>query len=137
MHDDHSDGHHHHGHHPEPETYAALRTKAIESLLAEKGLISTDAIDLRALIDARKRKRFLKKVFKKDEAHFDASIDTLNAMTSWKEASVFIDEIFIMNDVDPFSKDAIRFTDLVYSRFFPASSESREEEVSVPPPEDE
>ena len=99
--------------------------------------ISADAIDLRALIDARKRKRFLKKVFKKDEAHFDASIDTLNAMTSWKEASVFIDEIFIMNDVDPFSKDAIRFTDLVYSRFFPASSESREEEVSVPPPEDE
>jgi len=108
-----------------------------EEANAEKGLISTDAIDLRALIDARKRKRFLKKVFKKDEAHFDASIDTLNAMTSWKEASVFIDEIFIMNDVDPFSKDAIRFTDLVYSRFFPASSESREEEVSVPPPEDE
>ena len=45
MHNDHNDGHHQHGHHPEPETYAALRTKAIESLLAEKGLISTDAID--------------------------------------------------------------------------------------------
>jgi nitrile hydratase subunit alpha len=37
---------HQHGHHPEPESYAALRTKAIESLLVEKGLISTDAIDL-------------------------------------------------------------------------------------------
>ena len=36
----------HNGHHPEPETYPALRTKAIESLLVEKGLISSDAIDL-------------------------------------------------------------------------------------------
>ena len=49
MHDDHNgheDGHHHHGgHHPEPESYPALRTRAIESLLAEKGLIASDAID--------------------------------------------------------------------------------------------
>ena len=32
-------------HHPEPESYAALRTKALESLLIEKGVISTDAVD--------------------------------------------------------------------------------------------
>ena len=37
--------HEHSGHHPEPETFAALRTKAIESLLVEKGLIYSDAID--------------------------------------------------------------------------------------------
>jgi nitrile hydratase len=36
------DGHHHH---PEPEAYASIRTKALESLLIEKGLVSTDAID--------------------------------------------------------------------------------------------
>jgi len=36
-----SDGHHH----PEPEPYAALRTKALESLLVEKGFIVSDAID--------------------------------------------------------------------------------------------
>ena len=33
-------------HHTEPESYPALRTRAIESLLIEKGLISTDAIDV-------------------------------------------------------------------------------------------
>ncbi len=38
--------HDHHGYHPEPESPAAIRTRAIESLLVEKGLISTDAIDL-------------------------------------------------------------------------------------------
>jgi len=32
-------------HHPQPEPYAAIRTKALESLLVEKGLVSTDAID--------------------------------------------------------------------------------------------
>lgn len=32
-------------HHPEPESYASLRTKAIESLLVEKGVIASDAID--------------------------------------------------------------------------------------------
>ena len=40
-------GNHSGEHHPEPQPYAALRTKAIESLLVEKGLISTDAIDAR------------------------------------------------------------------------------------------
>lgn len=37
-------------HHPEPEPYASLRTKALESLLVEKGLIASDAID--ALVQA-------------------------------------------------------------------------------------
>ncbi len=33
------------GHHPEPEPYPALRARALEALLVEKGLISTDAVD--------------------------------------------------------------------------------------------
>jgi nitrile hydratase len=37
-------------HHPEPESYASLRTKALESLLVEKGILTTDAID--ALVQA-------------------------------------------------------------------------------------
>jgi len=43
-----SDQHDHNGeshHHPEPQSYAALRTKAIESLLIEKGLLSSDVVD--------------------------------------------------------------------------------------------
>ncbi|MDA0769071.1 MAG: nitrile hydratase subunit alpha [SAR202 cluster bacterium Casp-Chloro-G4] len=34
-------------HHPEPESYAAIRARAIESLLVEKGLIASDAVDAR------------------------------------------------------------------------------------------
>ncbi len=36
---------HGHDHFPEPEPYEALRTRALESLLVEKGLVTTDAID--------------------------------------------------------------------------------------------
>jgi nitrile hydratase len=38
----HADGH---GHQPRPEPLVALRTKAIESLLIEKGLLSSDLVD--------------------------------------------------------------------------------------------
>src|SRR5438270_13387026 len=38
-------GMHHDSHQAGTESYAALRTKALESLLVEKGLISTDVID--------------------------------------------------------------------------------------------
>lgn len=38
-------GNHHDHHHPGPESDAALRTKALESLLIEKGIITTDVLD--------------------------------------------------------------------------------------------
>jgi nitrile hydratase len=34
-----------HDHHPRPDSVLALRARALEALLAEKGLVSTDAID--------------------------------------------------------------------------------------------
>jgi nitrile hydratase len=38
-------GNHDGGHHGEPESHAALRARALESLLAEKGLTSSDVVD--------------------------------------------------------------------------------------------
>ncbi len=38
-------GGHDGSHHPDPEPYAASRTKALESLLVEKGLVASDVID--------------------------------------------------------------------------------------------
>jgi nitrile hydratase subunit alpha len=40
-----SGDHHDGGHHPEPESYVALRTKALESLLIEKGYLTGDLVD--------------------------------------------------------------------------------------------
>jgi nitrile hydratase subunit alpha len=45
-HDDHDHDHDHHDHHNRPPSDTALRVKAIESLLVEKGLIEPEALDL-------------------------------------------------------------------------------------------
>jgi nitrile hydratase len=51
MSDEHGHTHDHESpHHPEPLSYPAARAKAIESLLIEKGIISTDVVD--ALVQA-------------------------------------------------------------------------------------
>jgi nitrile hydratase subunit alpha len=42
---DHGEHGHSHAHHPEPLSPAALKTKAVEALLIEKGLLATDAVD--------------------------------------------------------------------------------------------
>ncbi len=69
------------------------------------------------LIDDDERKRFVRRLFNGDMAYYNIVIETLNKMTSWKEASLYIDEIFLMNGVDPYSTDSVNFTDKVYTRF--------------------
>jgi hypothetical protein len=73
--------------------------------------------DLRKIIDSAEHKRIIKKIFKKDEVEFTAAILKLNKFQSWKEAATFLDEIFISNDIDPDSKDAMKFADIVYKRY--------------------
>jgi len=45
MHDHSHDHGHDHGHHERPATESELRARALETLLVERGLVSTDAID--------------------------------------------------------------------------------------------
>lgn len=89
---------------PEPAVKRSVNSRSIHDLISEED-----------------RKRFVKKIFLKDERQFEATIASLNGMTSWKQASIFIDEIFIAHEVDPYSSEAVRFTDLVYQHFFPTS----------------
>jgi len=78
--------------------------------------------NLHECISDEERRRFLKKIFKKDEAYYRSSIDALNGIPSWKEASQYIDKIFISNDVDPYSGEAMRFSEIVRQRYFPKPS---------------
>jgi hypothetical protein len=70
-------------------------------------------------IDDDERRRFVRKIFLNDETSFDHSIDSLSALPAWKEASTFIDEIFIRNDIDPYSSDAERFVRTIFEQFHP------------------
>ena len=83
--------------------------------------ISTDQplADLDSLIQGRTKKKILKKLFKKKADEYNSFIDIINQHTTWKDASVMIDEEFYERRINPYSKEAIIFSDLIYIRFFP------------------
>ena len=73
--------------------------------------------EVHALFDESDIKVFTKRIFRKDSVEFRNALDRLNTATTWLEASLLLDQIFMENNVDPFSKEAIRFTNKVYSRY--------------------
>jgi hypothetical protein len=73
--------------------------------------------EVHSLFEEHEIKVFTKRIFRKDSVEFRNALDRLNAAMSWLEASLLLDQIFLENDVDPFSKEAIRFTNKVYSRY--------------------
>jgi hypothetical protein len=99
---------------PEPQ-----RLKPVK-VFDERGTIEKKEVklqDLRKMLDPTEQKRIIKKIFKKNEVEFTAAILKLNKMQSWKEAAACLDEIFITNDIDPDSRDAMFFADFVYHRY--------------------
>jgi HD superfamily phosphohydrolase len=75
--------------------------------------------DINKIVTGRNRKKIVKKLFKRKENEFNSFADILNSQTNWKEASVIIDEEFYQRGINPYSKEAILFSDMVYTRFFP------------------
>jgi hypothetical protein len=84
--------------------------------------------DVNKIITGRNRKKIVKKLFKKKENEFNSFVDILNSQTNWKEASVIIDEEFYQRGINPYSKEAIMFSDMVYTRFFPKDKYVGEQE---------
>lgn len=84
--------------------------------------------DVNKIISGRNRKRIVKKLFKKKENEFNSFVDILNSQSTWKEASVIIDEEFYQRGINPYSKEAILFSDMVYTRFFPKDKYVGEQE---------
>jgi hypothetical protein len=83
-------------------------------------------INLQSLFSPSEEKTFIKKVFHKDELLFREALDRLNLMEDWHDASKYLQEMYLTNDVDPFSEEAILFTDKVQRRFLPTVDGSTE-----------
>ncbi len=75
--------------------------------------------DLNTLISQKQRKKFIKKIFRKQERQFQEFIALLNGTPTWKNASILIDSFFYQQGVNPYSREALEFSDLVYNRYFP------------------
>lgn len=75
--------------------------------------------DLNSIIGRRSKRRFVKKLFKKKEKEYNDFVDRINSIQSWKDASKLIDEEFYNREINPYSKEAIAISDIIYLRFFP------------------
>ncbi len=86
--------------------------------------VTPRVLDVYTLFSPSDQKLFIRKLFKKNEVEFRNTLDGLEPLQTWEEASVYLDSVFQANDVDPFSKEAIRFTDVIQSRYLQPPSKS-------------
>ncbi len=77
--------------------------------------------DLYKLIEDKDKKVYIKKLFKKKDKEFFEFLNQLNAAKNWKDANNIIEDTFYNHEVNPYQKEAIEFTDAVYTRYFPKS----------------
>lgn len=81
-----------------------------------------DITGLRSLLDEKTEKLFIKKLFSGDMEAFTSLFDKLDESESWRVAKILIDNELFKRDVDPFSREAIKLVDMVYSRYYPEES---------------
>ncbi len=74
---------------------------------------------LRTLIDKKTEKSFIKKLFGGDEQSYAQLMEKLENAESWRVAKILIDNELFKRDVDPFSREAIKLVDMVYTRYYP------------------
>ena len=73
--------------------------------------------DLYSLIPKKQHEQFTKEVFEKDAAYYSGVIAALNKTHTWREASIFLNQLFQVNGLDPFSDHVIKFTDAIHHRY--------------------
>ena len=81
--------------------------------------ISIPSQPLHRLIDDQSRALLVKKIFKKDVEAYARFVDSLELAENWKVAKEILDEELSMRKSNPYSKEAVRLSDLVFSRYFP------------------
>lgn len=88
-------------------------------LISEKPELISKRSGLKNLIDEKTEKVFIKKLFDGDASSYEKLLDKLNEAESWRVAKILIDNELFKRDVDPFSREAIKLVDLIYSRYYP------------------
>lgn len=74
---------------------------------------------IRTYITAKQESKIIKKIFSGNKSRYYIAIHKLDESPDWKSASKVVEGIFIDNEIDPFSKYAVAFTDAVSTKFRP------------------
>ncbi len=72
---------------------------------------------VRNFMSAKLEEKVVKKIFKGSRSAYQIGMHKIDESQDWPSASRIVEGIFIDNDVDPFSKYAVAFTDAVSARF--------------------
>jgi hypothetical protein len=79
--------------------------------------ISEPPKPLPPLFSLEEERSIVKYVFHQNEEQFRTAVKEALAAQSWDNAALSIDHFFLMNDVEPFTKEAILFTNRLQNRF--------------------
>ncbi len=107
---------------PAPVPESGSKGKVADDLaahVARQIMSDTPLGDLNTMIKGRARRKILKKLFSKKENEFLNFLKTINELSTWKDASHVIDDEFYNRSINPYSKEAIALSDIIYMRFFP------------------
>jgi len=73
--------------------------------------------DLNDIIPSHLRHRFIKRIFDRDELQYRDVIDALNGTETWRDASLLLNKLYRLNNIDPFDADIVEFTDAIHRRY--------------------
>ncbi|MDZ7266206.1 MAG: hypothetical protein ONB48_04990 [candidate division KSB1 bacterium] len=70
------------------------------------------------LIDDKNRKAFIRKIFQRDADAYLEFIDRLEPLQTWKEAKAVLDAELCLRNINPYSKEAVLLSDVLFGRYF-------------------
>jgi hypothetical protein len=86
----------------------------------EKDLTSTPHAKQKEILDLFSDEEIaliVRKLFAHDEPAFLGAITEISLLRTWEEVAQYLDKLFLINQADPFSKEAVKFTDKLYAHF--------------------
>lgn len=69
------------------------------------------------LIPERDKGNIIDALFKKEISHYQKTVQNILSQPSWDDAALTLDHFFTMNDIEPYSREAIIFTNALQSYF--------------------
>jgi hypothetical protein len=91
----------------------------------EKYLVSMPSIKRKEILDLfpdEEHSLLVKKLFTNDEPAFQGAITEISLFGTWEEVAQYLDTLYLANEVDPFSTEAVLFTDKLFAHFHSPTS---------------
>jgi hypothetical protein len=86
----------------------------------EKYLASTPSAKQKEILDLFPDEEFaliVRELFTNDEPAFRGAITEISLLRTWEQVAQYLDKLFLINQTDPFSVEAVDFTDKLYAHF--------------------